>query len=89
MHTILSHTFSLTLASLSLSIFSQHGIKVFFFFFNFINKKWMGGGGGGGGTNEEILLGCDYNSTIPTGSRALLGYKKTTVSHNFKTYGSS
>ena len=31
MHTILSHTFSLTLASLSLSIFSQHGIKVFFY----------------------------------------------------------
>ena len=50
----------------------------------------MGGlGGGGEQPTRKSYLGWDSSNTIPTGSRALLGYKKTTVSHNFKAYGFS
>ena len=80
------HTLSLSLSRHFLCLYFLNMVSKFFFF----DKQKMGGlGGGGGATNKKILFGCDYSNTIPTGSRALLGYKKTTVSHNFKTYGSS
>lgn len=76
------HSLSLSLASLSLSIFSQHGIKVLFSFFSRTKN--------GQGTINIAILPKNYcSSTISIGSEALLECRRTTVSHSFKTYGSS
>ena len=57
-------------------------MHTFFFLFSFFfYERKMGRGA----NNVAILLGRDHSSTLPAGSEALLGCRRTIESHSFPT----